>query len=155
MNIELTETRDAATLDRIIRDDAVYPFIIDDSCVSANEFTSATMLHDERVRFYLVMIDGALAGCFAFLDGELHTCLLKNCRGRAAVTAGRMAIERFEREYGQSVRSFAWREQPHTTWYAKAIGLKADGEAEWPVTRYGKKVTRINFIHERTLTCPS
>lgn len=146
MMLELTEIRDVETLNAIIRHPDIYPEVSDDSSPKPENFTMETLTADPLNLFYLVTLGGETCGFFAFLHGELHTSMLRLCRGRMAVTAGRMAVDKFQREHIQPITSFAWEEEPHTLWYANALGFSRTGEKSiHPFTRNGQKLTRINL----------
>lgn len=157
MTIEIEETKDFVILNKIIRDPSVYPFISADHSPEPNEYSVKGHVGLPENVFYLVKMHDNLVGCFIFTSGEMHTCLLPDCRGKYAIEAGRKVIIKFEQEHPETITSFAWEEEPRTTWYANKLGFIAIGQSELSTyTRNGKNMTVIRYIKNRlTAMTPS
>lgn len=87
----MIRTHDAELIRSILTHPDIYPFITDDGCPSASEFTP--IIHESVI--YLYEPDTAI---FAFIPDNhstcsVHTNVLPEARGRRAVTAAREAAE--------------------------------------------------------------
>lgn len=145
--ITLAQSFDVPLIDSIIRDESVFPFVNEDTITDPKDFTSEPLVFDANNYFFRVDLDGVCVGCFGFLGIEMHTCLLKTCRGKNAVDAGRKVLGYFLSLSGaKEILSFAFKELPHTLWYAKQLGFSRYGkEISNSIKRNGVGLTRINL----------
>ena len=153
----VTETRDVALIDRVLNDAAVYPWISDDSSPARGTYSCREQLDrfPETVVLAVTLPMGELGGVFGFFpvaDGfEMHTSLLANCRGRAAIKAGQLALGvMFRNKACPLVRSFHFDEEPQTGWYARQLGFLPVPQGNTAVHfRGGRPIHRRNIALTR------
>ena len=79
------------------------------------------------VEHFRVQVDGQDAGLFSFVDmGEsvdVHASLLKNCRGRKAIDAGKIVLER-AKQLGRPLTTCVVPSCKYAMWYVHQFGFK-------------------------------
>jgi hypothetical protein len=147
--ITIDRSYDVDLIDYIIRNPSIYASMSDDSCPSDPSRVTVESVIDTCL-FLLVKIDAVVSGCFMLEPNDksytAHTALLPNCRGRRAISAGRAMLKWvFGNTECREVTSYAFSDSPHVDWFARAVGLRVTGVADYPNTRNGKHVSVTNF----------
>lgn len=143
--ITVEPTSDESYIKSVFLNPSIYADMKDDSSPS-----DPSVLADRDIMgipgfFLRVLMDGVACGVFWLIrkDGgvEAHTALLPTCRGRAAITATRKAMQWvFDNTDAAFIRSYAWSDSPAVAWFCRAVGLKPAERAPWPNTRNGASV---------------
>lgn len=91
------------------------------------------MLHKDKVVLGCFVMDCKGNGVF-----EIHTMLLSHCRGLAAITAGKMAIEfAMQLDGVETLRSFCPADNPESYLYARLCGFHRAGIAAFKWVKHG------------------
>lgn len=85
-----------------------------------------------------VSVDGRSGGCFLCIQNEprvydIHTLLLRNCRGRRAVEAGRKGAWLLFEHGAEALTATCPEHLPEVRWFAQAVGFHfvSRGKACW------------------------
>jgi hypothetical protein len=112
--IAVERTQDAAYVDEVTKTLEVWIDVIDDTTPPREQFTLAPLVANEAHVFLRVEHEGAPAGYVAFYrmgygGYEMHTVLLPNCRGAAALRAGWTAVAwLFEHTEAKGIRTYVF-----------------------------------------------
>lgn len=155
--ITVEQTTDIAYLDQVMHDPRISAAMTDDNYPDPTKFSIAPAMEKYPSLFLKVLVDGTPAGWFWFRDDpsspftlEVHTALLPNCRGRAALQAGQNAMDWvFGHTPCQLLTTFAWTDDPAPAWFADHMGFDRVGQEPYPCTRRGKPVDIIHFSFPR------
>lgn len=143
--VELRPTTDVRYILSVLEHEDVKPWITDD--VTVNLPIDLNKIVQPGNIFLHVRNDGVDAGMFILIKKtsniyEVHTCLLKNARGKYAYSAARLLYEyTFTYTEATIISSFCLSTAPHTMAFAKANWMEEDGTFEYENTVGGLKVT--------------
>jgi len=128
MNIE--RSYDIELITRIMTNPAVYSFVSDDGSPDVGAFCA----HDDEAIYYLLVLDDErVRGLYMlhpmnYITYEIHTCLLKSCRGESADEAAKLVLKWvFTNTPCLKVITNVPENNPLALKYAKRAGLIVEG----------------------------
>jgi hypothetical protein len=145
--LSIAETRDASLVWQIASAPEVFERVTNDAWNALGRHVQRThvdiLVANPKNHILLVLDAGVPVGCFA-LDGkgdglfEVHTMLLKSCRGANAIAAGKRAIEFAMRIEGvEKLVSYCPTTNPESYWYARICGFHRAGVAAFQWVKHG------------------
>lgn len=149
----IEETRDFELVYQIVATPSVFEGITNDAWfdVGGDIRKSHVKLIVENPENHTLLVknEDEVLGCFiADNKGEgkfeVHTMMLPSCRGRDAVIAGKLAVEKiFERDEVKELVSYCPKSIPQTFFFARLVGFKKicdltsgwiKNGIDWPIT---------------------
>lgn len=146
ITVERTDAIDL--LREMVADPSVYRSMADDASPAA-EALPLDRLQGIGARLYNVLKDGLGVGVFVLFPKpddawEAHTVLGPKCRGKDAVVAARLFLQRAFADGAKLITSYAFSDAPAVKWFCRVMGLRETGSAEHANTRNGQPV-RVHF----------
>ena len=136
---------------RIMTDESVYPFIIDDGSPPPDEFPVELFLGNEKV-FVLSPNDGSV---FLFVPirhrvYEVHTCVLPGYRGLTAIQSGKAVVYwMFANTDASKIFSIIPENNRAARMFALRCGFRKEGEQCKAWSHQGKMINTIIVGIER------
>lgn len=156
MNTLVQRTTDVNELDRVVRAPEVWALVRDDASPRPEEVTMAKLAADPRNVFLAVLHRGEPAGWIGFFpDGEyatyeMHTNLLNNCRGAAALEAGWAAVDwLFRNTPAKQIRTYVFDTARAARLMLQAAHWNRTGSTEHAATVDGRPVREIWYHYTR------
>lgn len=150
--ITIEETRDWEWMDSIIRRPEVYEPMIFDGGVDREHISTRLAIEDKKNLFFRVIQEGMPVGFFMAEwrgDGwyEIHTNLTKECRGLAAIEAGRKVRDALFQEHGvQKLTSTCPLYNPQSLVFAMRCGMKIDYRVGSEFKKNGKEYGAVHVV---------
>lgn len=129
----------------------VLPFVVDDSSPAMSHEQIVEGFHRIGGLFLAVLRGTERVGAFWFrltepATYEAHTMLLRSCRGRDAVEAGKAAIAWvFAHTDCTRIISHAFSDSPAVSWFCRKVGLTQYDRTKHSATRGGREVDFIRY----------
>lgn len=143
-DVTVFPTTDVKVLDRALKHPAIRDRVVPDDMMW-KLFSGAQMMAVPGTVCLEVQRDAAPGGCFVFFQKPdetyaMHTLLLPECRGAAALTAGHKAIDWMKANCSMKhLVSDVPESIPEAKWYARRLGFKVTGRTSASWQKNGRK----------------